>query len=78
MNQQLEYLCSKNISFEQSAEQIGPTQAYHKRGCGGEAPSRWAIFVIFQQKNSHFSAIWTFCANAEPFESTELRNLEII
>ena len=27
-------------------------------GPGGEAPSRWAIFQFFLEKNSHFNAIW--------------------
>ena len=79
MNKQLEYSCLKNISFDRSAEQIGANQAYHERGVGGNAPSRWAIFVIFQQKNFHFCAIWmTFLTIVEPFESTKLLNLKIM
>ena len=50
-------LLVENISFERSAELINATHAYHKRGFGGKVSRRWAIFVIFQQKNSHFSAI---------------------
>ena len=74
MNQLLEYLNSKNITFKRSAQQIGVTQAYHKRGFGGEASNRWAIF----QQNGHFSAIWmTFRTIIEAFESTELLNVKI-
>ena len=69
LNQQLEYLCLKIILFEQSAEQIGATQACRKRTFGGEAQSRWAIFVL-EQKNSYLSAIWiAFRTIVGPFES---------
>ena len=79
MNQQLEHLCSKNISYERSAEQIGVSQAYHKRGLGAKTPADWTSFVIFQQKNSPFSVIWmTFRTIVETFENTELLNLKII
>ena len=40
----------------------------------GAKPLPLAIFKIFQQKNSHFSAIWmTFRTIVEPFESAELQ-----
>ena len=49
LNQQLEYLCLKIILFEQSAEQIGATQACYKQTFGGEASRRWVIFVLEQK-----------------------------
>ena len=46
-------------------------------GLGSGAPSRWAIFVIFLAKNSHFIAIWIkFRKFLEPHEKTILLRLE--
>ena len=43
----------------------------------GADPSRWAIFVIFWQKNSQFSAVWnTFHTISESFEWTKLLNFQ--
>ena len=38
-------------------KQTSLTQTYHRRGSGGEAPSRWAIFCNFLEKKSYFNAI---------------------
>ena len=41
-------------------------------GVWGEAPSRWAIFCKFLEKNGCFNAIWiTFRTFSEPFERTK-------
>ena len=44
---------------------------------GGEAPSRWAIFCKFLEKNGYFNAIWiTFRTFSEPFERTKFLRFE--
>ena len=41
-------------------------------GHEGGAPSRWAIFCNFLEKNGYFNAIWiTFRTVSEPFERTK-------
>ena len=43
-----------------------------QRGDGGGAPSSWAIFCNFLEKNGYFNAIRiTFCTFSEPFERTK-------
>ena len=43
----------------------------------GKAPSRWAIFCKFLEKNGYFDAIWiTFRTFSEPFERTKFLRLE--
>ena len=45
---------------------------------GPKAPSRWAIFCKFLEKNGYFNAIWiTFRTFLEPFERTKLLRFEI-
>ena len=44
---------------------------------GGKAPSRWAIFCKFLEKNGRLNAIWiTFCTFSEPFERTKFVRFE--
>ena len=46
-------------------------------GSGGKAPSRWAIFCKFLEKNGYFNAIWiTFCTFSESFEIIKLLRYE--
>ena len=43
----------------------------------GEAPSRWAIFCKFLEKNGYFNAIWiTFRTFSEPFKRTKFLRFE--
>ena len=46
-------------------------------GHGGGAPSRWAIFCNFLEKNGYFNAIRnTFRTFSEPFKSTKFLMFE--
>ena len=48
-----------------------------QRGHGGAAPSRWAIFCNFLEKNGYFNAIRiTFRTFSEPFEKTKFLMFE--
>ena len=48
------------------------------RGLGAK-PNRWAIFVIFQKKNSHFNVIRIkFRIFLEPFKKRNRYNLKAI
>ena len=54
-----------------------PPPAGRLWGSGGKAPSRWAIFCKFLEKNSYFNAIWiTFRTFSEPFEIIKLLRYE--
>ena len=46
-NQKLKMKISK---LGDECKQTSLTQTYHRRGSGGEAPSRWAIFCKFWEK----------------------------
>ena len=51
-------------------EETGATWAHLKWGSGGRAPSCWANFVIFFEKNSNFNTVWiTFGTFLKPFET---------
>ena len=55
----------------------GATSSRRLWESGGEAPSRWAIFCKFLEKNGYFKAIWiTFRTFSEPFERTKFLRFE--
>ena len=60
----------------QTAEQTAATHAYYSWVSGGVAPRRWAIFVLFQQKNTHFSSVRFKFTALEPFARTNLLKFE--
>ena len=51
-------------------------QTFHRRGSGGEAPSRWAIFCNFLEKKGILMPLNHNWQGSEPFESTRFLTFE--